>query len=158
MANLSLVEPDAWPEWARLAGSNGMPRVRPSDDLSEGGAPDVRPDAVPDNPVHAQIARLEGEFAGVREALTEARARARAAEARAETAEKRIENLLAELADRGAQHADERAVLVAQVGSERRNAEKAINALGALADRLDALTAASQRRPFWEQLMRRRAG
>jgi hypothetical protein len=34
------------------------------------------PAAPPDNPVHAQIARMEGELAGLREALAEARARA----------------------------------------------------------------------------------
>jgi len=145
--------------WPRLMGNDGKARVAiPEDALVR---PDVRREVPPDNPVHAQIARLEGELAGVREALSEARARADAAEARAQGAETRSENLLAELVERGAQHADERAVLLAQVGSERRNAEKAIDALAALADRLDALAAANQRRPLRERLagiFRRRAG
>ena len=103
------------------------------------------------------FAEMKGELAGVREALAEARARAQAAEARAEAAETRIENLLAELTDRGAQHADERAVLLAQVASERANAEKAIQAFGSLADRLDAL-AAAQRQPFLKRLTKIEAG
>jgi len=157
--------------WPRLMGNDGKARVAiPEDALvrpdvpspSPGGSPPyIRWDVPPDNPVHAQIARLEGELAGVREALSEARARADAAEARAQGAETRSENLLAELVERGAQHADERAVLLAQVGSERRNAEKAIDALAALADRLDALAAANQRRPLRDRLagiFRRRAG
>ena len=61
-------------------------------------------------------------------------------------AETRIENLLADLADRGAQHADERAVLVAQIAAERANAEKAIAAFAALAERLDALCQCSPKR------------
>jgi hypothetical protein len=143
--------------WPRLMGNDGRARVAvPDEALVRQDVPPVSPmDSPPDNPVHvlqAQVARLEGELAGVREALTEARARAAAAEARAEAAETRIENLLAELADRGAQHADERAVLVAQVASERRNAEKAIAALAALAERLDAL-AAERARPWWRRLV-----
>jgi len=65
---------------------------------------------------------------------------------------------VAELADRGAQHADERAVLLAQVASERSNAEKAIQAFGALADRLDALAAANQHQPFLKRLKQRLVG
>jgi hypothetical protein len=42
----------------------------------------VRRASPPDNPVHAEIARLERGLVGVREALGEARARADAAEAR----------------------------------------------------------------------------
>ena len=67
-------------------------------------------------------------------------------------------NLLADLADRGAQHADERAVLVAQVGSERANAERAIAAFSGLADRLDALAAANQRQPLLKRLKLRLVG
>ena len=79
------------------------------------------------------------------------------AEARFAAAETRIENLLADLADRGAQHADERAVLVAQIAAERANAEKAIAAFAALADRLDALAAANQR-TWWGRVKRRLVG
>ena len=118
----------------------------------------ARGTAPPDNPVHAQIARLEGEHAGIREALAEARARASAAEARATAAETRMENLLVDLADRGAEHADERAVLLAQVAAERANAEKAIAAFAQLADRLDALAAANQRQPFLKRLRQRLVG
>ena len=150
--------------WPRLMGNDGKARVAvPEDALVRPDVPppspeDSPPDVPLDNPVHAQIARLEGELAGVREALTEARARAQAAEARAEAAETRIETLVADLAERGAQHADERAVLLAQVASERANAEKAIQAFGSLADRLDALAAANQRQPFLKRLRQRLIG
>ena len=89
--------------------------------------------APPDNPVHAEIARLErdlagarGELVGVREALGEARARADAAEARS------VE-------------------LSADLAAERARTEKAFAAFSALADRLDVLTAAP-RRPWWRRL------
>ena len=73
--------------WPRTKGNDGRVRVtvpelalvRPD---SPPDSPGVSP---PDNPVHAlqaQIARLEGELAGARETLGEARARADAAEAR----------------------------------------------------------------------------
>jgi hypothetical protein len=63
--------------------------VRPD---SPGDSPgDCPPDCPPDNPVYAQIARLEGEFAGLREALAEARARATEAETRADATEARAD-------------------------------------------------------------------
>jgi len=80
--------------WPRLMGNDGKARVAvPEDALVRPDVPPPSPgDSPPDNnPVHVQIARLEGELAGVREAPTEARARAQAAEARAEAAETRIE-------------------------------------------------------------------
>ena len=86
----------------------------------------VRRASPPDNPVHAEIARLERELAGVREALAEARARANAAEARS------VE-------------------LSADLAAERARTEKAFAAFSALADRLDVLTAAP-RRPWWRRL------
>ena len=75
------------------------------------------------------------------------------------TAEARIEKLTAELTARDASHADDRAKadktlaeLVAQLAAEKANTEKAIQAFSALADRLDALAAAAQRRPWWKRI------
>ena len=79
--------------WARMKGNDGKTRVAvPEETLARPDNPPFSPgDSPPDspshsppdnNPVHAQIARLEGELVGTREALTEARARADAAEAR----------------------------------------------------------------------------
>ncbi len=94
--------------------------------------PDNPPDCPPDNPVHAQIARLEselagtrGELVGVREALGEARARA-------DTAEARSVELSADLA------------------GERARTEKGIEALSGLADRFDALMA-ERARSWWKR-------
>ncbi len=116
--------------WPRTKGNDGRVRVtvpelalvRPD---SPPDSPGVSP---PDNPVHAlqaQIARLEGELAGARETLGEARARADAAEARS-------------------------AELSADLAAERAKTEKAIEAFAGLADRLDAL--ANQRRSWWRRL------
>ena len=88
----------------------------------------VRRASPPDNPVHAEIARLERELAGVREALGEARARADADAAEARSVE-----------------------LSADLAAERARTEKAFAAFSALADRLDLLTAAP-RRPWWRRL------
>ena len=134
-------------KWARMPGNDGMTRVRPPDDLSDHRTPDVRPDAVPDNPVHGlqtQIARLEGELAGKSEALIEARARAAAAEARAEK----------QAADFAARDAER----IADLAAERAKTEKAIEAFSALVDRLDALAAANQRQPFLKRLKQRLVG
>jgi hypothetical protein len=75
--------------WPRVKGNDGRTRVAvPEEVLVRPDSPsDSPPAAPPDNPVHAQIARMEGELAGLREALAEARARASAAGARAEAAE-----------------------------------------------------------------------
>ena len=90
-------------------------------------SPSVSPgDTSPDNPVHAQIARLEGELAGTREALAEARARAGAAEARAEAAE-------------------------ARAGEESAKTGQAIAAFRSLAERLEAV-ADQERRLGWRRL------
>jgi hypothetical protein len=79
-----------------------------------------------DNHVHAQIARLEGELVGTREALAEARTRAGSAEARAEAAETRAEK-------------------------EAAKAEKAIAAFAAVEQLLDVL-AAERAKPWWRRL------
>ena len=77
--------------------------------------------------MRAQISRLEGELAGVREALGEARARATAAEARS-------------------------GELAADLVAERARTEKTIAVFAALAERLEAL-AADRRRPWWRRLV-----
>ena len=123
-------------QWARQPGNNGRTLVLlPEDyetdqiDRRPDGAPDVRPD----NPVHAQIARLEGELAGMREALAEARARASAAEASTEAA---------------AARADDEAAKTAQ----------AIRAFESLAERLEAMAEAQKAktlRRWWRRIVRR---
>ena len=78
--------------WPRVPGNDGKARVAVPEevlvrrDSPPASPPDVRPVSPPDNPVHAEIARLE------RELVTEARARADAAEARAEAAKSRAES------------------------------------------------------------------
>jgi hypothetical protein len=122
--------------WPRTKGNDGRVRVSvPEEALvrqasppdSPGDSPPVSP--LDDNPVHVQIARLEGELAGVREALTEARARAAAAETRS-------------------------AELSVDLAAERTRADKAIGAFASLADRLDALAAANQPQPILTRLKR----
>ena len=61
--------------------------------------------------LESHIKTLQGDNEALKERLAEA-------EARFAAAETRIKNLLADLADQGAQHADERAVLVAQIAAE----------------------------------------
>lgn len=127
--------------WPRTKGNDGRTRVTvPEDALARPpDSPSVSPgDTPPDNPVHAQIARLdrelahaqiarmEGELAGLREALADARGRAGAAEARAEAAETR---------------ASEESAKTAQ----------AIAAFQSLAERLEEIAAA--RRPWWRRLV-----
>lgn len=89
----------------RLARRKRWPRVKGNDGRTRVAVPEealVRPDSPPvvpsDNPVHTQIARLEGELVGTREALAEARTRASSAEARAEAAETRAERAVAAFA------------------------------------------------------------
>ncbi len=130
--------------WPRTKGNDGKVRVtvpeeallRPDNhpdshpDSPPDRHPDSHPDGRPDNPVHvlqAQIARLEGELAGTRETLGEARARADAAEARS-------------------------AEISGDLAAERARTEKAIEAFASLADRLDAMAEANQRRPWWRRL------
>ena len=125
--------------WPRVPGNDGKARVSvPEEALVRRDSPPASPLDVPpvspsDNPVHAEIARLEselagarGELVGTREALTEARARADAAEARS-------------------------AELSAGLEAERGRTEKAIAAFAALAERLDAL-ADERARPWWRRL------
>ena len=68
-------------KWARLPGNDGMTRVRPPDELSDRCAPDVRSDAVPDNPalvtaLEGHIATLKADVEALRAQLTEFEARA----------------------------------------------------------------------------------
>jgi|SRR5271165_1863224 len=125
--------------WPRVPGNDGKARVSvPEEALVRRDSPpaspvDVPPVSPPDNPVHAEIARLErelagarGELAGVREALGEARARADAAEARS-------------------------AELSADLAAERATTAKAIAAYAALAEPLEAL-AARRAKPWWRRL------
>jgi len=131
--------------WPRVKGNDGRTRVAVPEDFcppdspgeglnSPGDGPPVspgdKPPDSPDNPVHAQIARLEGELAGMREALAEARARAGAAEASAEAAQAR---------------ADAEAAKTAQ----------AIRAFESLAERLEATAAQRAIKPWWQRLLRR---
>jgi hypothetical protein len=114
--------------WPRAKGNDGRTRVMaPEEELIRADRPQDKPlDSPPDNAVREQIARLEGELAGMREALAESRARAGAAEARAEAAETR---------------ASEESAKTAQ----------AIAAFQSLAERLEAL--AEARRPWWRRLV-----
>jgi hypothetical protein len=126
--------------WPRVPGNDGKARVSvPEEALVRRDSPpasplDVPPVSPPDNPVHAEIARLRelagarGELGGIHEALGEARARAGAAEARS-------------------------AELSADLAAERARTDKAFAAFAALADRLDALAADLRRRPWWRRLV-----
>jgi hypothetical protein len=72
--------------WPRHIGNDGRTRVTVPDEalVRQDSPPVSHGDSPPDNPVHAlqaQVARLEGELVGVREALGSERARAEAAEA-----------------------------------------------------------------------------
>jgi hypothetical protein len=93
-----------------------------------------------DNAVHEQIARLEGELAGMREALAEARGRAGAAEVHIETLKAQLTASEARVTAADARAADKAA----------RTAE-AIAAFKSLAQRLEALVEA--RRPLWHRLL-----
>ena len=125
-----------------LAGSAG--HMKGNDGRTRVAVPEealVRPDRPPDSPLDSPsdrppvispdnnsiIARLEGNLAGVREALCEARTRSEAAEKRAAEA--------AEL-----------------LKTERARADKAIAAFASLAERLDAL-AAERTKPWWRRLV-----
>ena len=125
--------------WSKTMGNDGLARVRlPDERPAPARSTTVRPtDSALVTALESHIKTLQGDNEALKERLS--------------AAETRIENLLADLADRGAQHADERAVLVAQIAAERANAEKAIAAFAALADRLDALAAANQR-TWWDRL------
>ena len=129
--------------WPRVKGNDGRTRVtvpenvRPPDNPGDG--PQDSPTAIPPvgpgdtNPVHAQIARLEGELAGMREALAEARARAGAAEAGAEAAEARAD-------------------------AEAAKAAQAIRAFESLAERFEAMAEAQKAktlRRWWRRIVRR---
>ena len=122
------------PSPSRAEASGLSPRTpRPRSRCGSSEEALVRRASPPDNPVHAEITRLErelagacGELVGVREALGEARARADAAETRS------VE-------------------LSADLAAERARTEKAFAAFSALADRLDVLTAAPPR-PWWRRL------
>lgn len=141
--------------WPRAKGNDGRVRVTVPEEIfvRRDSSPDRPPDGPGDspqvsppdnNPVHAQIARLEGELAGVREALAEARVRAAAAETQ-------LERQQSDFAARAAQ-------LVSEVAAERARTERAIEAFSGLADRLDALAAARQHQPFLIRLKRRLVG
>ena len=138
--------------WPRVKGNDGRTRVavpeevlvRPDSPLVSPG--DSPPACPPDNPVHAQIARLdrelahaqiarmEGELAGLREALAEARARTSAAEARASAAEARVE------------------AAEGRASEESAKTTQAIAAFEALARRLEAM--AEAKRPSWWRWLR----
>ena len=138
--------------WARQTGNDGRARVlvpegvdlerRPdrAGDVAPNDAPDVTPNVASDNPVHAQIARLEGELAGMREALAETRARASLAETLLAAAESR------------AAAADGTAV------EEAAKTAQAIRAFESLAQRLEAFAEAQNAktlRHWWRQIVRR---
>ena len=146
-------------KWPRRRGNDGRARVQIPEDAPPVRTPGAHPVRTPSAPrsdealthaLESHIKTLQGDNEALKERLAEA-------EAQFAAAETRIENLLADLADRGAQHADERAVLVAQIAAERANAEKAIAAFAALAERLDALAAANQR-TWWDRVKRRLVG
>jgi hypothetical protein len=148
--------------WARMKGNDGKTRVavpeetlvRPDNPpVSPGDSPPDSPsDSPPDNnPVHAQIARLEGELVGTREALIEARARADAAEAQSA---KLSVDLAAERAKTEKAIAEFAALFdrLTALADEKAKAAKAIAAFAALAERLDAL-AEERARPWWKRLV-----
>jgi hypothetical protein len=98
----------------------------------------------PDNLCAFVSPPLEGELAGLREALAEARARAGAAEARVEAAEVR--------AAEERQRADKAiAGFEALLSTESERADRAISAFESLAERLEAI--AEARRPWWRRLV-----
>ena len=124
--------------WPRTKGNDGRTRVTAPEEAlvrpdSPGDSPPASPgDCPPDNPVRAQITRLEGELAGMREALAEARARAGAGEASAEAAQAR---------------ADVEAAKTAQ----------AIRAFESLAEQLEAMAEAQKAktlRRWWRRIIR----
>ena len=109
-------------KWARTLGNDGMTRVRPPDDLSPPRAPDVRPDAVPD--ASALVTALENHIKtlqGENDALRQ--------QLRAE--------------------ADRLAAAEARAAQEAEKVGQAIAAFASLADRLDAMAEANQRRSWW---------
>ena len=137
-------------QWPRMAGNDKRTRVGvPADvlaDLSKlcgDRSPPARPGAAggpSGNPVHAQIARLEGELAGMRERLAEARARAMLAETMLAAAESR------------AAAADGRAI------EEAAKTAQALRAFESLAERLDAFAEAQSAktlRHWWRRIVRR---
>jgi hypothetical protein len=142
--------------WPRRPGNDKKKRVGvPADVLAELAAllgersPPARPgaDGPADNPVHAQIARLEAELAGMREALAEARARAGGAE-------EHIESLRAQIvaAEARAAAADGRAV------EEAAKTAQAIAAFEGLAQRLEAFAEAQNAKTlhrWWRRIVRR---
>jgi hypothetical protein len=125
--------------WPRTKGNDGRTRVAVPDEAlvrPDGLAdrPPVSPqDSPPDNPAHALIARLEGELAGMREALADARGRAG-------TAEAHIESLRAQLS-----------AAEIRAGTEAAKTTEAIAAFQSLAQRLEAI--AEARRPWWRRLV-----
>jgi hypothetical protein len=129
--------------WARQAGNDGRARVLVPEGVElerrPDSAPDDTPNVAPDNPVHAQIARLEGQLAGMREALAETRARASLAETLLAAAESR------------AAAADGRAV------EEAAKTAQAIRAFESLAERLEAIAEAQKAktlRRWWRRIIR----
>jgi hypothetical protein len=121
--------------WPRVKGNDGRTRVAVPEDFCPPDSPGDGPQVSPgdNNPVHAQIARLEGELAGMREALAEARARAGAAEASAEAA-------------------------AARADAEAAKAAQAIRAFESLAERLEAMAEAQKAktlRRWWRRIVLR---
>jgi hypothetical protein len=133
--------------WPRRRGNDGLARIQIPEgldlerrpDRAPNVAPNDIPNVAPDNPVHAQIARLERELAGMRDALAETRARASLAE-----------GLLAAAENRAAA-ADGRAV------EEAAKTAMAIQAFERLAERLEAMAEAQKAktlRRWWLRIVR----
>ena len=116
--------------WPRAKGNDGRTRVSvPEEALALRDKPQDSPSDSLSGTVHelqARVARLEGELAGKDETIREAQARADAAEARA-------------------------AELSSALAAEKTTAATAVAAIGAFADRLEAL-AAERAKPWWRRL------
>jgi hypothetical protein len=129
--------------WARQTGNDGRARVLVPEGVElerrPDSAPNDTPNVAPDNPVHAQIARLEAELAGLRETLAEARGRAGAAE-------EHIESLRAQLS-----------AAQARADAEAAKTAHAIRAFESLAERLEAIAEAQKAktlRHWWRRIIR----
>jgi len=135
-------------KWPRRRGNDGRARVQIPEDAPPVRTPGAQPGRTPSAPRAnpALLHALEAHNTTLKADVEAVRAQLSAGEAR-------IETLIAQLAAQGAQHAGERAELVAQLAAERANTEKAIEAFAGLADRLDALAVANQRRPWWKRLV-----
>ena len=148
--------------WPRVKGNDGRTRVAmPAEALVRQDSPPVSP---PDSPPDILIKALEAHVETLKAQLAAAEARIdkqaddlveydrayaagpTAERAKVEAERAKAERVIADFAARDAQHA-------AELKAEQAKTEKAIEAFASLADRLDALATANQRRPWWRRLI-----